>query len=178
MFILICNSIVIVLLVLIYVLIDKQLSKKMFYDISVLGTFKLFIAPIFLALFNLFIALLSAYPNWYLSFIPLTIPLTILVSNFFKGKKNATTFKRLETELTPIIISTMSEKQIKVEKKDISLVYYNRKDGQHIDIYIAIKNTNYNEQSILERLESNLKAVYEFYNTRIFLEKKSDFIVA
>lgn len=170
--ILLGNIMVLCILAIGYFIFRNTLEKKMFYDVTFLTTYQLFISPCIIAIFNL-IVLLVAYPTkWYFAVLPLIIPIASFVFEYINEKLNDAGYEKLKKEILPLVISEFKKVDFLVRYEEISTVYYKQMGKKNMKIIIE---TDINTKEFMENvvsIENNINKHVNIYRVHLIIEKK------
>ncbi|EEL38293.1 hypothetical protein bcere0020_43440 [Bacillus cereus Rock3-29] len=168
--VLIINIITLSLLSIIFVVILRNFNKNAFFDISILYTFTILIAPIIFFVVNVISLYIIHSEKIYLSAIPLLIPCIYGVYTRvqdYLGHKTYKKFKAFSNELIKIANNEgiiISEKDIRIRIKkydDVSIIFnvYSSKEEQRIN-------------GLRDEFQKCLNSSFEKYNIEILVDKK------
>ncbi|MDA2143482.1 MULTISPECIES: hypothetical protein [unclassified Bacillus cereus group] len=168
--VLIINIITLSLLSIIFVAILKRFNKNAYFDISILYTFTILIAPIIFFIVNVVSLYIIHSEKIYLSAIPLFIPcISVIYTRVqdYLGHKTYKRFKAFSDELIKIANNdgiSINEKDIRIRIKkhnDVSIIFnvYSSKEEQKIN-------------GLRDEFQKCLDGSFENYNIEILIDKK------
>jgi hypothetical protein len=174
MIIVIINIIMLFILIIIYKSIDKALSKSLFYDVSVLWFYVVFVSPLTLSIANFFIIIMFVNKHyWFLSLIPMLLPILFFLWHMISKKRNKKKYELIKHEIFPFIISKLQEGNFDITENDIKMVYYRENNSKHIDITLLLNNIDQDVINFILELEKLLMTCYKDIITTLHIEKKN-----
>lgn len=164
------NIISILLFIIVFFYIWKVYERSMFFDISLLYTFVILLAPFILFIINFIFLYINHSSYLYFSFSPLLIPVTYWVYNNitnYNSKKSYRYFKSFSSN----IIEIAKDNNLNIYNEDIRIRV---KKGKDIDIILNFPPANDEKQILLliNELEKLVQIMFKKYNVKFLVDKK------